>query len=341
MNARTRLQLRLQTTVEGLSVAAITYYVVGLFGYLVKAAHDSGRLACRAEHRDRSLRADRRLCDLVDGPQHPQASILRVRPMMASSSSRLVAALAILDRTVSAPSEPAKDLRITSTIVGETPVTIFRPQSAGPAPVVVIAHGFAGSQQLMQPFAETLARNGYIAVTFDFLGHGRNPAPMRGDITEGKAITDGPAGGTGQGRGLRPHVAGQRWPACGARAFDGLRHRGAVRAGHSGCRGNGRRVGVLPGRDRDQPAQSARDRRRAGAVRCSRNEGLRIVNLTAGGNGGRRRDLRPICRMVPRESWCWRAASNISACSTATTAWSKRCAGSTRRSAEQRRRLHR
>jgi uncharacterized membrane-anchored protein len=42
MNARTRLQLRLQTTVEGLSVAAITYYVVSLFGYLAKAAHDSG-----------------------------------------------------------------------------------------------------------------------------------------------------------------------------------------------------------------------------------------------------------------------------------------------------------
>jgi uncharacterized membrane-anchored protein len=44
MNARTRLQLRLQTTVEGLSVAAITYYVVGLLGYLVKAAHDTGEL---------------------------------------------------------------------------------------------------------------------------------------------------------------------------------------------------------------------------------------------------------------------------------------------------------
>jgi uncharacterized membrane-anchored protein len=42
MNARTRLQLRLQTTVEGLSVAAITYYVVSLFGYLAKAAHDGG-----------------------------------------------------------------------------------------------------------------------------------------------------------------------------------------------------------------------------------------------------------------------------------------------------------
>lgn len=44
MNKRTRLQLRLQTTVEGLSVAAITYYVVGLFSYLVKALHDSGKL---------------------------------------------------------------------------------------------------------------------------------------------------------------------------------------------------------------------------------------------------------------------------------------------------------
>jgi len=32
----------LQATVEGLSVAAISYYVVGLFAYLVKGLHDSG-----------------------------------------------------------------------------------------------------------------------------------------------------------------------------------------------------------------------------------------------------------------------------------------------------------
>jgi uncharacterized membrane-anchored protein len=44
MNERTRLQLRLQATVEGLSVAAISYYVVGLFGYLVKGAHDAGAI---------------------------------------------------------------------------------------------------------------------------------------------------------------------------------------------------------------------------------------------------------------------------------------------------------
>ena len=34
MNKRAELQLRLQQTVEGLSVAAITYYVVGVVGYL-------------------------------------------------------------------------------------------------------------------------------------------------------------------------------------------------------------------------------------------------------------------------------------------------------------------
>jgi uncharacterized membrane-anchored protein len=36
LNSRALLQLRLQQTVEGLSVAAITYYVVGLIAYLAK-----------------------------------------------------------------------------------------------------------------------------------------------------------------------------------------------------------------------------------------------------------------------------------------------------------------
>ncbi len=75
-------------------------------------------------------------------------------------------------------------LSITPGFVGKTPVTVFRPESAAPAPVVVIAHGFSGSQQLMQPFAATLARNGFIAVTFDCLGHGHNPQPMTGDVTK-------------------------------------------------------------------------------------------------------------------------------------------------------------
>ena len=42
MNRRQGLQLKLQSTVEGLSVAAITYYVVGLVLYLAKAAQGWG-----------------------------------------------------------------------------------------------------------------------------------------------------------------------------------------------------------------------------------------------------------------------------------------------------------
>lgn len=42
MNRRARLQLRLQQTVEGLSAAAITYYVVSLLGYLFQALKAGG-----------------------------------------------------------------------------------------------------------------------------------------------------------------------------------------------------------------------------------------------------------------------------------------------------------
>jgi uncharacterized membrane-anchored protein len=42
MDRRARIQLRLQATVEGLSVAAISYYVVGLIGYGVKALEKGG-----------------------------------------------------------------------------------------------------------------------------------------------------------------------------------------------------------------------------------------------------------------------------------------------------------
>ena len=73
--------------------------------------------------------------------------------------------------------------------VGPTPVTVYRPTQAGPAPAVVIAHGFAGSRQLMQPFAVTLAQNGYVAASFDFMGHGRNRSPLAGDVTREDGAT--------------------------------------------------------------------------------------------------------------------------------------------------------
>lgn len=38
MNKRARIQVRLQETVEGLSIAAITYYIIGLISYLAKSS---------------------------------------------------------------------------------------------------------------------------------------------------------------------------------------------------------------------------------------------------------------------------------------------------------------
>ncbi|MBR7800975.1 DUF3422 family protein [Undibacterium fentianense] len=45
MNIRAAQQLHLQQAVEGLSVAAISYYVIGLWGYVAKAAKEVGWLA--------------------------------------------------------------------------------------------------------------------------------------------------------------------------------------------------------------------------------------------------------------------------------------------------------
>lgn len=73
--------------------------------------------------------------------------------------------------------------------IGHIPATVYRGPGVEQAPVIVIAHGFAGSERLMNSFAYTFARNGYIAVTFDFAGHGRNPEPLTGNITREDGAT--------------------------------------------------------------------------------------------------------------------------------------------------------
>jgi dienelactone hydrolase len=80
-------------------------------------------------------------------------------------------------------------LHIEQITIGDTPARVYRAEGAAVGPMVVIAHGFAGSQQLMQSFATTFARAGYVAVTFDFRGHGRNPRPLGGSITELEGAT--------------------------------------------------------------------------------------------------------------------------------------------------------
>jgi len=66
--------------------------------------------------------------------------------------------------------------------IGGTPATRYR-LPGGESPLVVVAHGFAGSRQLMQAQSLNLARAGYDVLAYDLLGHGRNPVPMAGDVT--------------------------------------------------------------------------------------------------------------------------------------------------------------
>ena len=111
----------------------------------------------------------------------------------AGIAARIFVALTALGALATALTQlqaATEGVDISTRQVGSMPVTLFRPANSSNAPpaqhvpVVLVVHGFAGSQQLMQPFALTLARNGYVAVTFDFPGHGRNTTPMRGGLAD-------------------------------------------------------------------------------------------------------------------------------------------------------------
>jgi dienelactone hydrolase len=55
---------------------------------------------------------------------------------------------------------------------GDTPLRFVAPEGASVIPGVIVAHGFAGSSQLMTGYAYALARAGYGVVLLDFDGHG-------------------------------------------------------------------------------------------------------------------------------------------------------------------------
>lgn len=78
------------------------------------------------------------------------------------------------------------EVSVTRYSVGQTPVSRYAKADAD-GPAVIVAHGFAGSQQMMQGYTLPLARAGYRVFAFDFLGHGRHSLPMSGDVSS----TDG------------------------------------------------------------------------------------------------------------------------------------------------------
>jgi predicted dienelactone hydrolase len=105
----------------------------------------------------------------------------------ATGTAHILVALAALTAIAAAllqPQHGRDGLVVTAASADGIQVTVFRKVQGSGAPLLVITHGFAGSEQPMQPFAETLARNGYVAITFDFPGHRRNPAPLTGGLAD-------------------------------------------------------------------------------------------------------------------------------------------------------------
>jgi len=75
-------------------------------------------------------------------------------------------------------------LLVHSGVAGDTPFQLLAPEDAlsEPRPLVLIAHGLAGSGTIMDGLALSFAHAGYAAVSWDFNGHGKHPAPMEEDI---------------------------------------------------------------------------------------------------------------------------------------------------------------
>lgn len=94
---------------------------------------------------------------------------------------RAILAFAVILISVWILEAACSDITISQSNIGQTPVTLYAKPGAD-GPTVVVAHGFAGSQQMMQGYARPLARAGYRVFAFEFMGHGRHPVPMSGDV---------------------------------------------------------------------------------------------------------------------------------------------------------------
>jgi pimeloyl-ACP methyl ester carboxylesterase len=99
--------------------------------------------------------------------------------MFVAHFTRLMTALAIVVAILSvyALENARSSVTMDRVMLGETPATFY---AVGPpsGALVVVAHGFGGSRQMMEAISLTLASTGHTVVAFDFIGHGRHLAPL-------------------------------------------------------------------------------------------------------------------------------------------------------------------
>ncbi len=75
-----------------------------------------------------------------------------------------------------------RDVVVIDVVSGPSTLSIFAPGDveAGSAPGIVVAHGFAGSRQLMRAWSTSLARAGFVVVTPDLAGHATHVVGLDG-----------------------------------------------------------------------------------------------------------------------------------------------------------------
>jgi dienelactone hydrolase len=92
-----------------------------------------------------------------------------------------VVGVALLVAGVAGLGSAGKGTRVRAVRVAGVPMEVVRPAADGVGrPAVVVVHGYAGSGRLMRPFADTLARRGYVVALPDFAGHAANTRPLAG-----------------------------------------------------------------------------------------------------------------------------------------------------------------
>jgi dienelactone hydrolase len=143
-------------------------------------------------------------------------------------------------------------LHVVSWQVDGLPLTAFYNEQGDPAarPLVLVAHGFAGSERAMRAFSLGLAHAGYTVIAWGFAGHGANTEPD-GDLLADAEKALAQAGQRGLGDPGRVAILGHSMGSGVALRF--------------GSSTDGRRYGHLArgaGGDARTAAQPAADGRR-------------------------------------------------------------------------------
>ena len=100
--------------------------------------------------------------------------------MKLTSWILLAVVIVLLAASIIQIQNAAQNLEIIKLSDSDPPTTIISPANMDKVarPVVMIGHGFAGSDLLMRGFALSFAQAGYTVLSWDFDGHGANPNPF-------------------------------------------------------------------------------------------------------------------------------------------------------------------